>query len=271
MLSWHPNKASLGVKNHYARGWRIAATDDVQRIANGMVSYAISPAIWSNGHRTKENFIKADWIALDFDEGPSIGEILDALCDHIHVLGTTKSHGIAKGDKPPCDRFRLMLKCPVTITSSWDYEATVSHYVDRYDADGQCIDAARFFWPCREIVSIEPEGYTVDIHRGEEPRKYSPTARPSDSEILVNVPPWVKDWLLYGCPDGERNVTCFKTAIWLTKCGYAEEAIIDMVMSSPIPLDHSHKVFVEVCHAIRSGRKRALSEMARPQSAGGTQ
>jgi len=258
MFSFHPDRQNLGKGPCYARGWRIAE-GTATSLSWAISLHATSPIVFKDGYRTESNFISADWVGLDFDEGPSIAEIQKTFCDRIHVLGTTKSHQKPKGNSPPCDRFRLWLKLSHTITRVIDYKETIRYLVRTYEADPACVGAAQLFWPCNTIRSVEDEGYTTDVLVGKE-TTYSKPQR----EYNGRIPYWVRDWLDGKVPVGTRNLYVFRASAWLTKNGWPEKEIVDMVMGSGI-MNANNDVPLEpdeVIRAVRSGRNRALKEMS---------
>jgi hypothetical protein len=234
-------------------------TDSVERISKAVSLYPTSPSWFQRGYRTTRNFLSANWIGLDFDSGVTIDEILRIYCDVTHILGTTKSHRIKKGSQPPCDRFRIFLKLPLTITASSEYKDLLRYYVEKDGADKKCIDSARFFWPCREIISAQETDETIDI-------KYKPIEfRTADFDSgryreTKSIPPWVKHWLEFGVPFGEKNTTCFKIGSWLTMAGFSVEEIMCLIMNSTIPDKQNQHIEREVLNAVNSGRKAAIKE-----------
>ena len=252
MISYHPDQKNIGRKNFYYCNFRAVDTNDVHRIAYALTRFVISPIVFKDGYdrwgkfrknyRHSSCFVSSNWIGLDFDEGPTLAEITKTFCDVRHVIGTTKSHQIPKGAKPACDRFRVLLQLPLTITDYQEYKDVLRYYVSEYDADSQCIDAARFFWPCKEVTSIFDDEETIDIKKT--PRE----VRQSDENPYHgshHIPPWIRHWLEYGVPQGSKNKACLKIGIWLTKAGFSIAEIVNMIMTSPIPNQHS-KVYSEV-------------------------
>ncbi len=264
MISYHPNTANIGLKDRYAHGFRAVDTDDVERIAIAMCGFVISPIAFRDGHRHGDNFLSANWIGLDFDEGPTLDEMTRLVCDVTHVIGTTKSHQIAKGKHPACDRFRVFLKLPRAITCAKEYKDILRFYVDRYESDTACIDAARFFWPCKQIISCWDGGdgdeYTIDIKKKEVSKGGKSYFDLSTDGTKTLPPPWVRHWLEFGAPQGQKNNTCLKIGIWLTRCGYSHQEIVDAIMQSPIPNAHD-RVFDEVYKTSLNGVRIAAREM----------
>lgn len=261
MFSYHPDQASIGRASLYAHGWIIYRGPD-EALSRAMLGWATSPSLYAGGHRTKDSFISADWLGLDFDEGPSLKEIEGTFAGQIHIIGTTKSHQIPKGRAGPCDRFRVYLKLSNTITKFADYEATVRQHVYRYDADKSCVDAARLFWPCTKVTSVCWEGETADVVSAEE------KAYVSNSPVYNGrIPYWVREWLDGKFDAGraahkQRNFHVFKSAIWMARNGWTENAILDVVMDSKIVclVGPAAMTKSEIKKAVKSGIERASRE-----------
>jgi hypothetical protein len=179
MLSCHPTalaKDASGklLASAYARDWENPGsqlmrdhpkttgreqlnTFDPHVVAKLVREFAWSPIVWAGGVRKSDCFAAALWCALDFDDG--VYTLADA-CDDVasagltHVIGTTKSHGKAKDNAPACDRFRLLLRFDRVVDSRALYERAMRAAMQDFNgADKSCKDAARFFFPCMEIVS----------------------------------------------------------------------------------------------------------------------
>lgn len=164
MISWHRNLSNLGRAECYRRGFELAHVDDVERIAKAITRYPWSSISWKDGICLHGNFLGAQFCVLDFDDGALALEQAKRLwCDAVHIIGTTKSHQVAKNGAAPCDRFRVVLRFEKTIHNVSTYRATMARYIDKYGADSACKDGARFFWPCKEIVSIQAEGYSQEV------------------------------------------------------------------------------------------------------------
>jgi hypothetical protein len=132
--------------------WGMDRWDDDSKIIQA-VRYCWCPVVFAKPHRRKDNFLFADWIALDFDSGPSLAEITKAFATTKCVIGTTKSHQKPKSGNPPCDRFRAVIKLKDRCENMLDYEHTLRVLSKRYDADKKAVDAARYFRPCNVTFS----------------------------------------------------------------------------------------------------------------------
>jgi hypothetical protein len=264
LISYHPDQKNIGRKERYYCNFRAVDTDDPHRIANAITRFVISPIVFKDGYdrwgkfrkgyRHTSCFVSANWIGLDFDEGPSLTEMTKVFCDVRHVIGTTKSHQIPKGSSPACDRFRILLQLPLTITDYLEYREIMRYYVSEYDADQRCKDAARFFWPCKEVTSIFDDEDTIEV------KKLLPEERHYDDDSHYqgsrDIPPWIQHKLKFGVAQGAKNDECYKIGIWLTKAGFSCSEIVDMIMKSPIPNQHAY-VYEEVCKTVSNGAKRA--------------
>lgn len=248
MFSVHPDRKNIGEERHYAKGWlHYPELDDVETIGKAASKCAVAPQHWDCGWRGKIRFLGANWIPLDFDRGMTLDEVCEAFADATHVIGTTRSHQIAKGDEAARDRCRVFLKLPITITVCGEYEAVVRHYVETYGADVQAIDGAHKFWPCRDIISVR-KGKEVPVLK-----KYKTVyANRVASTPQQGVPRWVSQLLNFGVGYGvSRNTTCYKIAVHLKKAGMSEREVVFLLMNSAIPI--GPQVIGEVERAVRSG------------------
>jgi hypothetical protein len=139
---------------------------ECENLAEIITSRCWCPAVFVWGYRAKSNFVFADFIGLDFDDGPSLAEITRSFADMECIIGITKSHQLPKGSKPPCDRFRVVLKLEHRCENLRDFEHTTKRLIKQYDADKSASDGARFFRPCREVTFNtlgEADLYTQEI------------------------------------------------------------------------------------------------------------
>ncbi len=130
----------------------------LEHIAGVICNTVWSPFLYKKDHRCEKDFLEAHWIGLDFDSGKTLTWAVEEFRYHACIIGTTKSHGLAKGPLPACDRFRVLLKLNGSTKIKEDLKATLAALVNRYGSDAACKDAARFFMPCRDIVFVGKEG-----------------------------------------------------------------------------------------------------------------
>lgn len=215
----------------YAKNWRTLKTASVSLITEVVEYGCWSPCLWDSGERREKNFKGAAWCVLDFDDPElTLQQALNVFCDMTHIIGLTKSHQKDKGGVI-CDRFRVCLLFEQPITSVWDFKASMSHAVQHYESDPACIDAARFYWPCTEIVSVNSDldAYRQEVKQGEEPA----TAEPSAIEDLKGKPVtmFVKRLHWFGAPAGKRNKLCFMAALEMARKEYSASDIAGYVFA----------------------------------------
>lgn len=234
--------------NKVSEGWRVAGNLSMARIARGMSTCIWSPIVWRGGSRKAVNFERADWLGLDFDEGLSLSEAIDIWQDSKHIIGTTKSNGI-KGD-----RFRVLLKLSETCTSGDDYAHTVNTITRTYGGDTKATDAARFFFPCVEIVSTLDEGYTQEI-LVKPPDIAYPSRRPNTDITTQFVRRFT---IAEKFPLNEYNTHCFMIGAdqrWNTTDTIDET--VRLILESPTYIDMTNPPVKEIRAAVTSGYNNA--------------
>ncbi len=205
-------------------------------------SHVWSPNIFKDGVRKEKNFLRSYWCVLDFDSEMKLHEAIDTFCDCQHIIGITKSHSHDH------HKFRVCIPWDKPITSLALYRANIGRVINIHNSDVQCKDGARFFYPCKEIISTSKEGYTMEI-RGISSVSSSPL--PPASPLPKSLPRWVKGVLRYGCQDGTRNTTCYQIGADMAKAGFNIDEIVNIIMKSPIPIDETKKD--EVLRAVKNG------------------
>lgn len=157
MISYHLNQSMIS--SHYGSGFKSIELLDVHRLAKCITNYVWSPCVWEGGKRTQKNFKAARLCVLDFDDGETT--LMDAkriFCDCIHLIGTTRSHQKEKNGLI-CDRFRVLFIFEKPLDNLRKYRWNMHKFMRNFSCDRACKDGARFFYPCREIVSLATEGY----------------------------------------------------------------------------------------------------------------
>jgi hypothetical protein len=164
-------------------------------------------------------------------------------------IATSKSHQREKpkGAKvmPPCDRFRVVVPLSRPLHSDADFKATWFETRRLFPkADEACKDAARFYFPCREVVA-EFEGNPF-------PAKEAEVATSGWKPVSITSPPGEKgrlaratlDFIAMGAPDTQWHLALFKAATDLKEQLYSrEEAIELLAKASPEGiLDDSHDI-----------------------------
>ncbi len=251
MISYHPlhpgNDKSK--KDCYGWGFKVADTDDIYR----------------DGRRNEVSWLHSDWIVLDFDSGEmTLAQAVNAFCDVRHVISTSMNHQRDKGDglgSP--DRFRISL-CIKRIDDLAIYRNNLRQMVDKYPCDTRCKDGARFFFPSREIVSINDEDELWDLD-------LSPPPAPKFAEIqaaravILSMPAKTRHLLKHSIwPDNTKNDTCFQLGCQLGPLGYSAKDICHHIYASPTYRDAkiTDALAREIYQAVSNGIERAFRDLA---------
>lgn len=259
MFGWHWDKANIGRANCYAKGWRYKQCPTADDIVPIVTEYTNTPCAWSHGIRNQKNFKGALWVGIDIDDGWPLEKALSFFEPWVHVIGTTRSHRKQKGDKPPCDRYRVFLKLQEFCSCGESYKLTLGKIADYMGADKACVDTARIFRPV-DLVRAQHIGRTVKIVRpqGEliqqRERRIAQVAQNHHRRVL----PWIRDILEHGVSEN-RNDAVFRVSLWLARCGWSETEIFELVWNSKIPIAQDRKRHHEIAKTVRSACRAASS------------
>lgn len=179
-----------------------------------------SPGIFQNGIRNNANLDQISLLVLDFDAGMALAEALIAFKDYKHIIGTSKSHGIEKGGVV-ADRFRVALAIDKPVINDSEFKAVwFAAFAKWPAADRACKDAARFFFPCKNIVSVNENGLLWS-ERAFTKQLITPSKQPLEGNIRKGkLSKATKDFLIDGAPDGEWHGRFFKAAMDFKEQGY---------------------------------------------------
>lgn len=141
------------------RETEVARADEVlatnwEDLPSRITQYAWAPGIYRENHRKNINLETMDLFVCDVDGGCTIEQAKEIFKPFKCIIGLSKSHQKWKDEKPPCDRFRVVVPLTEPITNDADFKATwfsVQKFCPAIDP--QCKDAARFYWPCTDIVA----------------------------------------------------------------------------------------------------------------------
>lgn len=266
MISYHPDSEKAPVGQTFTAGFKTVDTNDPERIAKGIVRFAWSPIVFRGGYRHRDNFLFADWLGLDFeDPNFGLGDALNAFSDMIHIIGTTRNHQVAKGGLPPIDRYRVLVKLENGCESLPDYEWTLRRMRHRYPIDKACVDGARHFFPCREIVSVQDDGYTEAILVAPPPEPPEDRlARLKRTRERGVLPSWVSSALLYGASQGSRSTRCYQLGCRLAELGFSLDDAISRVLASPLAAIGTERL----TGSVTNGFLRAQADMEALDDAG---
>lgn len=201
-----------------------------------ILSHAWSPIVWQGNYRAEKNFLHSDFCALDFDDGT--WTIADARTmleknDLAGIVGITKSHQIAKGKHQAVDRFRIVMPWMERIADVKTYKQNMERLTKHMPADRAAKDAARFFWPCLDVVFYRPGGklswlpYTPPVKR---------PLPPQTVKDAMLMPPGFYAALKTRAIEGNRNSLAYWAAKRMKEHGFRSGDVVD-VLKSYIALD----------------------------------
>lgn len=241
---------------------------NLEQLASLLLAKAWSPITWKDGLRLSQNFASSQIIALDFDDGRLTLENAKQLLDEAgasYILATTKSHQKEKTSSSgtvtkACDRFRVVMVWDKPITDKNIYEYNMRFNMELWPCDPSCKDSARFFFPCREIVSLK-KGSRIKVLEIPKNETKEELKRRNDETMKRHkeegtLPAWLEAAIAFGCEEGGRHTLCYRIGANMEKLGYTEEETIKLIMSGP--LKHIGQQDVE--RAVANGAERARKE-----------
>ncbi len=83
--------------------------EDEKHIRQTFTTYNYSFNHWGGQTCSKRAYKGMFGIILDVDEGMTIDEARETYSEYRYIIHTSTSHQLQKGEKPPCDRFRIIL------------------------------------------------------------------------------------------------------------------------------------------------------------------
>ena len=231
-----------------AKGWRVCQASSMTHLATIVSDKVWSNCVWNYCRRISTEFKESYFLALDFDSPETtLLQAIKEWCDTRHVIGTTKSHGKEKHGIV-CDRFRIIAPWSETIFSLNTFKQNQKRCIKLYNSDPACSGAAQLYFPCKDIVSVNEEGYGVDVV----PEKLWPKKIKSHKPLAVS---WAVRYTLESetVPAGSRNNRFFAVAIHLFECGMDEERIIGLILDSPTY--RGQNVEKEIAATVKSAAK----------------
>ena len=195
-----------------------------------IASHAWSPCVWNNGHRLEANFLFSDFCALDFDSGEWGIEDARAMLeknDLAGIVGTTKSHTSTD------PRFRVVMPWRERISDVSAYKQNMKRLTEHMPADKAAKDAARFFWPCTEIVFYRPGG-KIDCLPYTAPKPRPPVSQQTKDAMMMPEGFYVA--LRARAVEGNRNSLAYWAAQRMKDAGF-RQLDAENILGSYINLD----------------------------------
>lgn len=210
-------------------------------LEKAMLRYVWSPCVWLWGKRCHANFLYADWLGLDFDDGdPTLDEFSREICDYKRIIGVTKNHQREKHGKV-CDRFRIAIPFEKRIDDLDVFLGTMDDIRRRYPfADKRALLGSQFFRTCRELVVIDykdPDLYSWPVSPPRQKVVFAPVRKAAVGAIPYHTPAINR---LFKFNGKHRHDTMLFAAHDLARQGFDEEAIAAYIWNC-IPSIHNSR------------------------------
>lgn len=142
------NKEAFKTSNPYMP--KIVNISSEENLIVTVCNYAWSASIFS-GYRLKANFVSADFIAIDVDNGLTIDEAFD-ICQSHRLTSLCLPSPSYTDEK---QRFRVIFPLETTISDQRMYDATWARLRQIFPTlDESCSDSSRFFYACRSDMDV---------------------------------------------------------------------------------------------------------------------
>ena len=244
-----------------------------EELINAISSFAWSPSIFS-GVRLDENFVSADFMGIDVDNGLTIAQAeervqkLGLACLCLPSPSHTEEH----------NKFRLVFPLAKTILNHQDFDATWDWLLEKFpELDKQCSDEARWYAPSKLGDGFWQDGLFLVPVKAKAPDQDLAAI----NQTLVEVPENLKEivTLLYGkerdkFPEAVEfflsNAHTGLSGLWtnsLNSCCFSlalsgvDDMLIETVMEQVAPEPLTKIDNYQIKRACRDGkRKRSESE-----------
>lgn len=233
MISYYPYPISGKPLSYLRKDYRTLRISSLKELIPRLTSTSWSPVIWKEGYPKESNFLSADLCVLDFDDGvTSLEKAKSIFGQFAHIIATTKSHQKEKNGLT-CDRFRVVIPFENSIFTVAKFRWNMRKYLQRYQSDMACIDGARTYLPCFDVISLKEMGDklpTYDIP------KTKPKPFNMEQYKALPVSHFVANIMREGASPGNRNRDCFRACLELWRKSY-DEASIKRIVFNAIPSD----------------------------------
>lgn len=255
-ISFHPEIPDFVNAWKHTSKWKSFDSPPIKTLAKWATKRCWSGIDWIGGYRETNNFLRADWGALDFDGSYSLEQACKDWCDTTSIIMTTKS------DSPKERRFRVLFLYEKTITSCAQYVYNIETFIDKYNSDSNAIDGGRMFWPGREIVQIVEDGYLQPVlpvppnYKSYNEKELICRKKYKRLGELDIFPHEIISWFKGNDVEGKRNKLCHRISKYLFWWGMKENKIMELILASDVPRKN-YSSQREALHAAERGIRRA--------------
>lgn len=193
----------------------------------------------SGMHKANDNVQAISILSLDIDEGCTIEQAKNYFDGFTFAICTTRHHQKWKNkgkpsEKPPCDRFRVLIPLEREVTNDKDFKATWKSAKERWPFIDDCSDSSRFYFRSSSIVYVA-DGNPFPVAFASERTNIvavgvPPRTEPSKGQLSKNTFHFLK----HGNPStGEGNGSWHnlfvKATFDLKQQGYTKQEAIELL------------------------------------------
>jgi hypothetical protein len=244
-----------------------------EELINAISSFAWSPSIFS-GVRLDENFVSADFMGIDVDNGLTIAQAEE----RVQKLGLACLCLPTPSHSDEHHKFRLVFPLAKTILNHQDFDATWDWLFERFpELDEKCSDLCRWFAPSKLGDGFWQDGLFLLPVKAKAPDQDLAVI----NQNLVEVPENLKDiiTLLYGKERDKvsesvsfflENAHTGLPGLWTNSINAAafslslsgvDDTLIETILGEFSPNDLDKRDLYQIKRACRDGkRKRSESE-----------
>lgn len=210
----------ISISNHVTDNFTPVEVTSREELIKLTSSNYWSSGVYKDGYRNLKNFLYADFIALDIDNGCTIEKAKEVFSEYKHIILPSQNHRkIKKGVL--ADRFRVILQLEKRITDVREYKATWKELFKKFPfLDNACSDASRFWNPS------SGEAYSSHWKSGKMVKVVKPKndilLKPTLSDLKGNLNRKTYDFLLNGKKDN-WNHALYEAALDFRSQGYSQE------------------------------------------------
>lgn len=210
-----------------------------------------SAFVFKDNYRLGENFLSADFMVVDIDDGLSYLIAMERLkgLKLKYSLSFSKNHQKQKGKKAPCDRYHIIIPLEDRILDHKVYLSTWEKLRESFpESDRVVKDKARFFYKSVhhsvDGAIIQTEGNSLELvfktGPGQPKKDKNTPAAASYTPLILS--PTLHKWIVEAPSglDGIFNHTLYGAAKDLIRQISDEEQMIEFLQRfSPEPFDHT--------------------------------
>lgn len=209
------------------------STTPLEDIAHTICEWSWSPITFQEGYRHGDNFQHARFAVFDIDNDEehtlSLEDALVFFKDYRHIIATSRSHQIEK-NKLITDRYRVIIPFDRDVQDAEVYSTIMLSLRKQWPfIDRRCVDTARFFFPCTDIIAINEEGQMIEadaeFYKTDVVKDIKPKANDAIKDIRDQLTRPTLKFLLEGAEPGQWHSSFFKAVSNLKECGYDEAEI----------------------------------------------